>query len=279
MSFETRLHQQRPLIMGILNVTPDSFSDGGLHLAADAAVRHAKAMIQEGAEIIDFGAESTRPGSQPVTPEEQCARLEPVLDALAGDMREPERFFGSIDTTSSCVAEFALLRGIVLVNDVSAGMADPEMFGVVSRHGASIVLMHMQGDPSTMQVSPQYSDVVSEVRDHLLRRAEIAERAGILRSRILIDPGIGFGKTRAHNIELLRHLDAFSGLGYPVLLGCSRKRFMGSLCDESDPTALLGATVATTSLGVSKGGKVFRVHDVKPNRQAADISWHLTGNG
>ena len=278
MSFETRLHQQRPLIMGILNVTPDSFSDGGMHLAADAAVRHAKAMVQEGAEIIDFGAESTRPGSRPVTPEEQCARLEPVLNALVGEMSEPERFFGSIDTTSSRVAEFALLRGIVLVNDVSAGMADPAMFDVVSRHGASIALMHMQGDPATMQVSPQYSDVVSEVRDHLLRRAEIAERAGIPRSRILIDPGIGFGKTRAHNIELLRHLEAFSRLGYPVLLGCSRKRFMGSLCDETDPTALLGATVATTSLGVSKGVKVFRVHDVKPNRQAADMSWHLTGN-
>jgi dihydropteroate synthase len=277
--FASRLQLDRPLVMGILNVTPDSFSDGGVHLDPFRAVAQAKAMIEQGAEILDLGAESTRPGSSPVTPEEQCSRLLPVFEGLriAGLMVGRD-FHLSVDTTSSQVAHFALERGAVLVNDVSAGLGDPSMFEVVANHDAHLVLMHMQGTPLTMQDAPTYLDVVAEVLEYLSNRCNAAEAAGISRDRLILDPGIGFGKTRAHNLELLRQLQAFTTHGFPVLLGCSRKRFMGALCDETEPSELLGATVATTALGVTQGVKIFRVHDVKPNRQAAEIAWHLSQN-
>jgi dihydropteroate synthase len=275
-SFKSRLQQERPLVMGILNVTPDSFSDGGVHLDAFLARDKAMAMVGEGADLIDIGGESTRPGSLPVSPEEQCRRVLPVLDSLLSDPEEASRPYISIDTSSSHVAHEALKRGAVVVNDVTAGSGDPRMFDVVAHHRAHIVLMHMQGTPQTMQEAPQYQNVVSEVSDYLKGRIAAAVAAGIAREAIILDPGIGFGKTREHNLELLRHLDKLSALGYPVLLGCSRKRFMGSLCAEADPLALVGATVATTAFGVAKGVRLFRVHDVKPNRQAADVAWHLS---
>jgi len=275
-SFNSRLLFDRPLIMGILNVTPDSFSDGGTHLDPLLAEERARAMVVEGAELIDIGGESTRPGSLPISAEEQCRRVLPVLDALLSKDSEVTRPFISIDTSSSLVAHEALARGAVVVNDVTAGNGDARMFDVVAAHQAHIVLMHMQGSPETMQLAPRYQDVVSDVEEFLVQRVEAAMVAGIPKNRIILDPGIGFGKTREHNLELLRHLDRFCRLGYPVLLGCSRKRFMGSLCDEADPLALVGATVATTALGVGQGVRIFRVHDVKPNRQAADVAWHLS---
>lgn len=275
-SFQARLQQGRPLVMGILNVTPDSFSDGGTHLDPVVARDRALAMIVEGADLIDIGGESTRPGSLPVTPDEQLHRILPVLDALYSATEGQTRPLVSIDTTSSRVAFEGLRRGAVLVNDVSAGSQDPRMFEVVAEHRAHMVLMHMQGTPQTMQDAPEYRHVVNEVSDYLVSRVEAAVVAGVARENLILDPGIGFGKSREHNLDLLRHLDQLCALGYPVLLGCSRKRFMGSLCEEANPLALVGATVATTALGVSQGVRLFRVHDVKPNRQAADVAWHLS---
>jgi len=275
-SFEARLQLDRPLVMGILNVTPDSFSDGGVHLDPLVARDKARVMVGEGADLIDVGGESTRPGALPVSPDEQCRRVLPVLDALLSGGEGHPKPFVSIDTASSQVAQEALLRGAVLVNDVTAGRGDPRMFDVVARHKAYMVLMHMQGTPLTMQDAPQYQDVTDEVAEYLLDRVEAAVVAGVARERIILDPGIGFGKTRAHNLTLLQQMDRLSRLGYPILLGCSRKRFMGSLCDEADPSALVGATVATTALGVAQGVRLFRVHDVRPNRQAADVAWRLS---
>lgn len=275
-SFEARLQLDRPLVMGILNVTPDSFSDGGIHLDPLVARDKARVMVGEGADLIDVGGESTRPGALPVTPDEQCRRVLPVLDALLSGGEGHPRPFVSIDTASSQVAQEALLRGAVLVNDVTAGSSDPRMFDVVARHKAYMVLMHMQGTPLTMQDAPQYQDVTDEVAEYLLDRVEAAVVAGVARERIILDPGIGFGKTRAHNLTLLHQMDRLCRLGYPILLGCSRKRFMGSICDEADPSALVGATVATTALGVAQGVRLFRVHDVRPNRQAADVAWRLS---
>lgn len=275
-SFEARLQLDRPLVMGILNVTPDSFSDGGIHLDPLVARDKARVMVGEGADLIDVGGESTRPGALPVSPDEQCRRVLPVLDALLSGGEGHPRPFVSIDTASSQVAQEALLRGAVLVNDVTAGSSDPRMFDVVARHKAYMVLMHMQGTPLTMQDAPQYQDVTDEVAEYLLDRVEAAVVAGVARERIILDPGIGFGKTRAHNLTLLHQMDRLCRLGYPILLGCSRKRFMGSLCDEADPSALVGATVATTALGVAQGVRLFRVHDVRPNRQAADVAWRLS---
>lgn len=262
----------RPLIMGILNITPDSFSDGGLHASTEGSVLHALNMMEEGADIIDIGGESTRPGSLAVPPDEQIRRIGSVIERLSD--RAPLGCI-SVDTMSAQVAEHALHRGVTLINDVSAGEGDPAMFSAVAHHGGSIVLMHMQGTPQTMQDAPIYSNVVDEVTNYLLSRVEVAVHAGIPEDQIILDPGIGFGKTREHNLELLRNLNVVAELGFPVLLGCSRKRFMGAICNEDRPQELLGATVATTALGVAKGARLFRVHDVKANRQAADVAWVL----
>lgn len=265
----------KPLIMGILNATPDSFSDGGLFNTVDKAVEHGLAMAAEGADIIDVGGESTRPGSEFVAEDEQIARVVPVIRGLRA--RLPADILISIDTTRQVVAEAAVSAGARLVNDVSAGRDDPEMFRLVARLTTSIVLMHMQGTPKTMQDKPAYTDVVGEVMEFLLERAEQAMVAGISRTNIIIDPGIGFGKRREDNLKLLANLDQFVGTGFPVLLGASRKRFMGAVCRETEPTRLLGATVATTALGVMKGVRLFRVHDVRANRQGADVAAAILG--
>lgn len=264
-----RMTEARRLVMGILNVTPDSFSDGGLYLDEAEAVRKGQKMADDGADIIDVGGESTRPGALPVSSEEQIQRIVPVVRQLSA-------YFGregivSVDTTQSAVAEAALGAGARIVNDVSAGRADPRMFPLVSEYQAGIVLMHMQGTPLTMQDNPAYIDVVEEVAGFLEERTAKAIKAGIPRDRIIIDPGIGFGKTKTDNLRLLASLERLVRMGFPVLLGASRKRFMGAICSESRPRDLLGATIATTTFGVMKGVGIFRVHDVRANRQAIDV--------
>ena len=263
---------QAPVVMGVLNVTPDSFSDGGRYTALTDALAHARLMLEEGAAILDIGGESTRPGARPVPDDAQLARVVPVIQALRREL--PGDFAISIDTRSASVAAAALDAGADIVNDVS-GASDPRMLEVAATRGAGIVLMHMQGTPETMQLAPSYEDVTREVMNFLAARGDAALRAGISRQRILLDPGIVFGKTRSHNLTLLRELPRLVGLGFPVLLGTSRKRFMGAICRETSPQELTGATCATTALGTAAGVRAFRVHDVKPNRQALEVAWAI----
>ena len=263
---------EKPLIMGILNVTPDSFSDGGKYNTMSAAVEQAEKMLADGADIIDIGGESTRPGSEPVPALEQIRRVVPVIEAIK---KLSSGLAISIDTTLSEVAEAALRAGADMINDVSGGTGDPKILTLTARLDAPIVLMHSKGAPKTMQDNPCYQDVVGEVLGALQVRVEAALQAGIKRERIIVDPGIGFGKRRQDNLDLLAHLDVIVGLGYPVLLGTSRKRFMGSLCNIQEPAELVTATAVTTALGVMAGVKLFRVHDVMENRQAADVAWAI----
>ncbi|WP_425470280.1 dihydropteroate synthase [Thiocapsa rosea] len=270
-------HDTPPLIMGILNVTPDSFSDGGLYSETAVAVQHALAMIDEGADIIDIGGESTRPGSQPVPAPEQERRVIPVIQRLRECV--PSSTAISIDTTSARVAEAALDAGADWINDTSAGRDDPAMLALAAGRGVPIVLMHRQGMPDVMQQNPRYADVVAEVRAFLAERIEAALAAGIAQERILTDPGIGFGKTLEHNLALMAGLGELVRLGPPLLLGASRKRFLSTICREPDLTALMPATCATTTIGVLAGVRVFRVHDVAGNRQAADVAWAVRRAG
>ncbi len=263
----------KPLIMGILNVTPDSFSDGGQFSDVEAALAQVKRMITEGVDIIDIGGESTRPGSKPVSPTEQKQRVIPVITAIRQTLKSD--ILISIDTTSSAVAKAALEAGANIINDVSAGQDDPEILTVSATLNAPIILMHRQGTPKTMQDNPYYEDVIPEVINTLLEQIKLAIQAGVKKENILIDPGIGFGKRKQDNLELLAHLDQFVALGYPVLLGTSRKRFMGSICNVTEPAELVTATAVTTALGVMAGVQIFRVHDVKENRQAADVAWAI----
>ena len=263
----------KPLIMGILNVTPDSFSDGGNFTDVNTALRQVELMLAEGADIIDIGGESTRPGSDPVSAEEQLRRVIPVIQAIRKQFADKAVI--SIDTTLSPVAEAALAAGAGLINDVSAGQDDPAILALAAKTAVPIILMHKQGTPLTMQDEPYYDDVIAEVTDFLKLRIDAALMAGINKNNILIDPGIGFGKRRQDNLDLLANLDKFVALGFPVLLGASRKRFMGAICNVSEPAELVTATAVTTALGVMAGVKLFRVHDVKENRQAADVAWAI----
>lgn len=264
--------EQRPTLMGILNVTPDSFSDGGQYLQLEAACVAAERMVADGADIIDIGGESTRPGAPAVDAETQIARVLPVVRALRQAL--PERVLLSVDTRSAKVADAVLSAGARIINDVAAGR-EAGMLDIVAAHGGGIILMHMQGTPETMQQAPHYVDVVREVHEFLLGRAVAAQAAGIPRSAIALDPGIGFGKSRAHNLALLGALGELAAGDYAVLLGTSRKRFMGAICSETNPAELLGATCATTALAVEAGVRIVRVHDVKANRQAADVAWAI----
>ena len=250
---------QRVHVMGILNVTPDSFSDGGLFAGEAAAIEHGVAMAAEGADIVDVGGESTRPGAREVAPDEEAARVVPVIRALAREVDVPI----SVDTTKAQVARAALEAGAVIVNDVSAMRADPAMPGVVAASGAGVVLMHMLGSPKTMQSDPRYGDVVGEVAAALLDWAAGAEALGIGRDRIVLDPGIGFGKTAAHNLSLLRHLDRLVSTGYPVLAGPSRKSFIGLTLGVPLEERLEG-TAAVVAWSVARGARILRVHDVRP---------------
>jgi len=266
----------RPLIMGILNRTPDSFSDGGRYPQITQAVDHALAMIEQGADLIDVGGESTRPGSARVPAAQQCERVVEVIERLVA--RAPGVPI-SIDTTLSEVARAALRAGASIINDISAGRDDPEILALAAESGAPIILMHMQGTPRTMQDHPRYRDVVAEVCEFLQARAAAARRAGVSREAILVDPGIGFGKRSADNLALLANLDRLVAGGFPVVLGASRKRFMGSICNETVAAELAPATCATTALGVLAGVSVFRVHDVRENRQAAEVTWAIKHAG
>lgn len=273
MNITALLQQSRPLLMGILNVTPDSFSDGGQFTETDLAVNQALRMVKQGADIIDVGGESTRPGSEPVSAQAQIARIEPVIAKLSGLLPKPTLI--SIDTSLAVVAQIALNAGAHLINDVAAGTLDPEILKVAARQQAPIALMHMQGTPKTMQENPSYQNVVDEVLEFLLARAEQAQKLGVAKSHILLDPGIGFGKTRDDNLKLMANLHRFVATGYPILLGTSRKRFMGAICKNAEPQQLIPATVATTALGVMAGVRIFRVHDIAENRQGADVAYAI----
>jgi dihydropteroate synthase len=249
---------ERTLVMGILNVTPDSFSEGGRFFDRDSAIKHAVEMVADGADIVDIGGESTRPGSDPVPLDEEIERVVPVIERLVDEL---PRIPISIDTRKSAVAATALAAGATIVNDVSAG-ADPAMFDVVREHDAAVVLMHMKGEPKTMQETPTYDDVVGDVHEFLRERIESAEFAGIDPERIAIDPGIGFGKDLGHNLELMRRVDAFLDLGRPLLVGPSRKRFIGAILDLPEDQRVEG-TIGAVAWMVARGAHIVRVHDVR----------------
>lgn len=267
------IHGDKPLIMGILNVTPDSFSDGGKYSGLNAALQQVELMLSEGVDIIDIGGESTRPGADPIAAEEQIQRVVPVIKAIRRQLASAVLI--SIDTTLSEVAKAALDAGANIINDVSGGRDDAAILTLAAQTGVPIILMHSQGVSKTMQDSPHYENVVQEVLDALEKCVNAALKAGIKKEAIVIDPGIGFGKRKQDNIDLLAHLDALVATGFPVLLGTSRKRFMGTICDVAEPSELVTATAVTTALGVMSGVQMFRVHDVKENRQAADVAWAI----
>jgi len=253
--------------MGVLNVTPDSFSDGGVFLAPEKALLQARILQQQGADIIDIGAESTRPGSEPVSSAEQIARLRDVLPGVV-----ELGLHISIDTTSAQVAEFALRQGAQIINDVSAGRADPGMFGLAAETGAPLILMHMLGEPKTMQADPRYENVVEEVFAFLSERIEAAVAAGVRRDRTIVDPGIGFGKRLEHNLSLLAGVERLVQLDRPVLVGPSRKRFIGELTGVEDPRQRGWGTVAACLACRRGGASLFRVHDVGGLRQALAVA-------
>jgi dihydropteroate synthase len=253
--------------MGIVNVTPDSFSDGGEWFEREAAIAHGRQLVGEGAGILDVGGESTRPFSDPVPEDEERARVVPVIAALTDTGAQL-----SVDTMKVAVARDALDAGATFVNDVTAFRHDPALAGLVAERGCDCCLMHMLGDPRTMQVDPRYDDVVSEVKAFLEERAAFAVAEGISEAHITVDPGIGFGKTVAHNLELLRRLDEFLSLGFPVLVGTSRKGFLGQLVGREDPHERVAATVATNVLALERGASVFRVHDVAATADALTVA-------
>jgi dihydropteroate synthase len=262
-----------PVLMGVLNVTPDSFSDGGEFLDPDKAVVRAVSLLDEGARIVDIGGESTRPASKPVSSDEELRRVIPVLRGILAV--RPEAVV-SIDTYRASTAEAAVDAGARIVNDVTA-LGDPRMAGVVAERGCSIVLMHMRGEPKSMQQDPRYEDVVREVRDFLRRRTERALQAGVEEDNIVIDPGIGFGKTLEHNLTLLNRLDALVELGFPVLVGASRKSFLSKIVGSGSPKDRLFGTVATNVIAYQQGVSLFRVHDVRANKEALAIAAAIRG--
>jgi len=254
-------------IMGVVNVTPDSFSDGGRFLDADAAIAHGGRLAQEGADILDVGGESTRPGAEPVAEREELARVVPVLDGLAVSSGAAL----SIDTSKVGVARAAIEAGATVVNDVTAFRAEPELAALVAERGVRCCLMHMLGEPRTMQKSPRYGDVVSEVKAFLEERMAFAVGEGVAEERILLDPGIGFGKTLEHNLELLRRLDELVAIGRPVVVGTSRKAFLGAITGREVGERLPG-TIAANVLALERGATVFRVHEVAPLRDALQVA-------
>ncbi len=252
-------------MMGVVNVTPDSFSDGGLYLDSAAAIEHARELAGQGADILDVGGESTRPGASPVGEDEEMRRVVPVIEGLSRGGGTAQI---SIDTSKLAVARAALDAGASLVNDVTAFRGDPSLAGLVADRGCDCCLMHMLGEPRTMQEDPRYGDVVADVKAFLEERLAFAVSQGVAEERILLDPGIGFGKTVDHNLELLRRLDELVALGRPVVVGTSRKSFLGRLTGRSDPAERLAGTIATNVIAYERGARVFRVHEVAPVRDA-----------
>ena len=258
----------RTLIMGVLNVTPDSFFDKGRFFDKKKAVARAREMAALGADIIDIGGESTRPGSKEVSLKEEMDRVMPVIMALAGKIKTPI----SVDTRKAPVAEAALKAGARMVNDVSALRYDPVMADVAAKYHAAVILMHMKGSPQTMQSAPRYKDVIGEISSYLKDSAKIAVEAGVKKEDIIIDPGIGFGKTLAHNLEILRRLEDIKNLGYPVCVGTSRKSFIGKLLGSDRPDDRLAGTIATCVIAVNNGADILRVHDVGEVCRAAKVT-------
>lgn len=265
----------RPVIMGILNVTPDSFSDGGSFFEIEKAVDHAVRMVQEGADLVDVGGESTRPGAEAVSEADELSRVIPVIERLVD-----QNIVVSIDTSKAGVAAAAIQAGAQIVNDVTAG-GDPEMAAVCAQANVPVCLMHMKGDPRTMQKSPHYDDVVTEIKTYLLERANSFEDAGVTKGTIWLDPGIGFGKTVQHNLSLLKHLYAFVKLGYPILIGVSRKSFLGRLIGtEATPAPIedrIEAGLAAQVLAQAAGVRVIRTHDVLVAKRAATLTSAILG--
>lgn len=267
-----------PLVMGILNATPDSFSDGGRYRPLDAAVRHGLEMAREGAAIVDVGGESTRPGAADVPVEEELARVLPVIEALQREFAAAGATAPllSIDTRKAAVAERALRAGAQIVNDVTALTGDPDMTGVVRRYGAGVVLMHMQGNPRTMQQAPGYGDAATEIAAYLGGRLRAVEAAGLDPATVALDPGIGFGKTEAHNLQLIVRLDRLTALGRPVVVGLSRKRFLGALTGREVGERLAGS-LAGLAVAAWRGAHVLRVHDVRESVDALKVVAGLRG--
>jgi dihydropteroate synthase len=259
-----------PKLMGVVNVTPDSFSDGGLYLDPDAAIAHGRELAEQGAEILDVGGESTRPGAEEVGEDEELRRVLPVVEGLAGAATV------SIDTSKLAVAEAALDAGASIVNDVTAMRHEPEIGGLCAERGAGLVLMHMLGDPRSMQEDPVYEDVVDEVKGFLAERLEAAVAAGVDEGRVWLDPGIGFGKKLEHNLELLRRLGELRELGRPLVVGASRKSFIGRI-DGSPVEERLGGTIASSVLAAAEGADVLRVHDVAEVGQAMGVASAILG--
>jgi dihydropteroate synthase len=265
--FEKR---NKVLVMGVLNLTSDSFYDGGYYNAPQNALKRAMEMVEQGADIIDVGGESSRPGASPVSVEDELQRVIPMVEEIG---RRCDVMI-SVDTTKSAVAQVGLEHGAKMINDISAMRYDPDMFDVVAQSGAFLVLMHMQGTPKTMQRDPSYRDVVAEIKDFLQERIGKAVRSGIGRQRLIVDPGIGFGKRLVHNLEILRRLSEFKDLEVPIMIGLSRKSFLGDILDVPVGERLTG-TIAANSIAVANGADIIRVHDVKEGRQAADVAVRL----
>jgi dihydropteroate synthase len=265
-----RLSLARPLVMGVVNVTPDSFYDGGRHASTAAAVAHARRLAEEGADILDVGGESSRPGSEAVPLDEELAHVLPVLEAL----RELECPV-SVDTTKPEVMRAAIAHGAAMINDITA-LGAAGALDAVAASGAAVCLMHMKGEPKTMQADPVYADVVAEVRDFLAARVAVCAAAGIARERIVVDPGIGFGKTLAHNLALTRQLDALAGIGVPVLAGWSRKSSLGRITGRAAEERL-AASLAAALIAVQRGARIVRVHDVAATRDALAVLAAIQG--
>jgi dihydropteroate synthase len=257
---------RKTLIMGILNATPDSFSDGGKFQTLELAVARGLQMVEEGADIIDIGGESTRPGAAPVQPLEEIARTVPII----GKLREQSDCLISIDTRKAAVARAAVAAGADIINDISA-LTDPEMVNVAAETGAGLVLMHMQGTPETMQKNPRYDDVVFDIRDFLEERMAFAVARGVAPEQIALDPGIGFGKTEAQNLELLREISIFKWMGRPVLVGASRKSFIGRITGREKPADRLAGSLAVAAFSILRGAQILRVHDVKESCDTARL--------
>jgi len=262
---------RRVVLMGVLNVTPDSFSDGGRYFACDQALARAMELLEEGADLLDVGGESSRPGAQPVPMDEELRRVLPLIEAVRKRSEVPL----SIDTYKAGTARAALEAGANIINDITA-LSDPEMATVAAQHQAGLILMHMQGNPQTMQKKPEYSDLFAEVISYLRAAVERALAAGVSSQSIAVDPGIGFGKTTDHNLRLLNGLSRIAELGYPVLVGPSRKRFIGELTGQEVSNRLFG-TLAATALAVDAGARIIRIHDVAPVRQAVRVAEAVHG--
>lgn len=265
----TTLSLARPLLMGVLNVTPDSFSDGGAFINPEAAIAHGRALSEAGADLVDVGGESTRPGADPVDAPTERARILTVVEALA-----TEGVVVSVDTSKPEVASAALGAGAEVLNDITAGRAHG-MLEVAAESGCGLVLMHMRGTPRDMQQDPQYGDVVAEICSFLVERAEAAGRAGVAADRIALDPGIGFGKTVAHNLALLDRLGELVAAGYPVVVGASRKSFLAAVTGAGPATDRDSATAAVTALAVARGAAVIRVHDITRSLESAQVAWAI----